>query len=171
MKSLFLLFALTASLDDLSWMAGHWGATIDGVEMEEVWLAPKGGVMVGMHRDAKPSKASFEFMRIAVTPEGIVFLAQPGGRPATPFPLVEASPTCAVFENPKHDYPQRIIYSLEEGRLCARVEGEGQPPESWCWSRRSAYCGRTRRRRTGSRTSSSSSRITTATPGSSGVDS
>lgn len=136
MKSLLLLFALATSVNDLSWMAGHWGATIDGVEMEEVWLAPKNGVMVGMHRDAKAEKASFEFMRIAATPEGIAFLAQPGGRPVTVFPLTEASEHRVVFANPRHDYPQRIIYTLQDGKLCATVEGEGQPSESWCWSRR-----------------------------------
>ena len=141
MKRLLLLFALAlpiaadTKLEDLAWMAGHWGATVDGVEMEEVWLAPKSGVMVGMHRDARPKKASFEFMRIAVTPEGIAFLAQPGGRPVTVFPLTEASARRVVFANPKHDYPQRLIYTLQGKRLCARVEGEGHPAESWCWSR------------------------------------
>lgn len=135
MKNLLLLLALTTSLNHLSWMAGHWGATIDGVEMEEVWLAPKNGVMIGMHRDVKGAKASFEFMRIAVTPDGIAFLAQPGGRPVTPFPLLEATEKRVVFANPKHDYPQRITYALQDEKLCATVEGEGQPSESWCWSR------------------------------------
>jgi hypothetical protein len=136
MKTLLLLFAITTSVEDLSWMAGHWGATVDGVEMEEVWLAPKSGVMVGLHRDAKAQKASFEFMRIAATPDGLAFLAQPGGRPVTPFPLVEASDKRVVFANPKHDFPQRITYALQDGKLCATVEGAGQPAESWCWSRR-----------------------------------
>ena len=125
----------TGRVEDLAWMTGHWGATIDGVEMEEVWLAPNGGVMLGMHRDVKKTKTFFEFLRIATTPEGVAYLAQPGGRPATPFLLTEVTPTRAVFANPKHDFPQRITYTLEEGRLCARVEGEGQPPESWCWSK------------------------------------
>lgn len=142
MKRLLLVCALTLPLlaeskvEDLAWMAGHWTATIDGVEMEEVWLAPKNGVLVGMHRDVKGAKTSFEFMRIATTPEGIAFLAQPGGRPVTAFPLVESSANRVVFANPKHDYPQRILYALQDGKLCATVEGDGQPSESWCWSKR-----------------------------------
>ena len=143
MKRLLLLLLLAlplaadATMEDLAWMAGHWGATIDGVEMEEVWLAPKNGVMLGMHRDAKANgKASFEFMRVAMVDGNPVFLAQPGGRPVTPFPLVEWGPYLVVFANPKHDYPQRITYTLKDGKLCATVEGEGQPGESWCWSKK-----------------------------------
>jgi hypothetical protein len=137
---LLLAFAVpltgAPTLDDLSWMAGHWRGTVDGMEMEEVWLAPAGGVMLGMHRDVKGAKTSFEFLRIAATGDGIVFLAQPGGRPATSFPLVEATASRAVFANPEHDFPQRIVYTLTEGRLCARVEGKGAAAEEWCWTRR-----------------------------------
>ena len=104
--------------------------------MEEVWLAPAGGVMLGMHRDAKGEKVSFEFFRIAKTPEGLVYLAQPGGRPPTPFKLTEATATRAVFENPQHDFPQRIIYALRDGRLCARVEGGTETAQEWCWAKR-----------------------------------
>jgi len=139
--ALLLLLALPlaadATMEDLSWMAGHWSATVDGVEMEEVWLAPKNGVMLGMHRDAKPNgKASFEFMRVAVVDDNLVFLAQPGGRPVTSFPLVEWGPYLVVFANPKHDDPQRITYTLKDSKLCVTVEGEGQPGESWCWSKK-----------------------------------
>lgn len=143
MKKMLLLLCLFAfplgaaefSLDDLRWMAGHWRGSVDGVEMEEVWLAPRAGVMLGMHRDAKATRASFEFIRIATTPEGIVYFAQPAGRPPTPFRLMESTTTRAVFANPEHDFPQRIIYWLEDGRLCARVEGEGEKAEQWCWTR------------------------------------
>ena len=138
MQVFLLLLALAAQpkLDDLSWMSGHWTSTNDGVVMEEIWTAPRGGVMLGMHRDAKDAKASFEFIRIAATPEGIVYFAQPGGRPPTPFALTESSATRAVFANPQHDFPKRIIYWLEEGKLCARVEGDGESAEQWCWEKK-----------------------------------
>lgn len=143
-----LLFALALalplsaapSIDELAWMSGHWSATIDGVEMEELWSAPKGGMLLGIHRDVRANgKASFEFFRIAETKEGIVYFAQPGGRAATPFTLVESSEGRAVFANPRHDFPQRLIYTLRDGRLCARVEGEGEAAQEWCWSKRSAH--------------------------------
>jgi hypothetical protein len=92
--------------------------------------------MLGLHRDARDAKASFEFIRIAVTSDGIVYFAQPGGRPPTPFKLNEVSATRAVFANPQHDFPKRIIYWLQEGQLCARVEGDGESAEQWCWSKK-----------------------------------
>jgi hypothetical protein len=140
-----LLFALALalplsaapSIHDLRWMSGHWSATISGVEMEELWSEPKGGMLLGMHRDVRANgKASFEFFRIAETKDGIVYFAQPGGCAATPFALVEVSEGRAVFANPQHDFPQRLIYTLRDGRLCARVEGEGAAAEEWCWSKR-----------------------------------
>jgi Domain of unknown function (DUF6265) len=144
-----LLFALALALpltaapkiNDLRWMSGHWSATIDGVEMEEQWSEPKGGMLLGMHRDVRANgKASFEFFRIAETKDGIVYFAQPGGRAATPFTLTESREGRAVFANPAHDFPQRIIYTLRDGRLCARVEGEAQAAEEWCWAKqRSAH--------------------------------
>jgi hypothetical protein len=44
-------------------------------------------------------------------------VAQPGGGPAVEFALTELSPTRALFENPQHDYPKRIVYE--------RVGGDG----------------------------------------------
>jgi hypothetical protein len=115
----------TGGVEDLAWMAGHWGATIDGVEMEEVWLAPNGGVMLGMHRDVKKTKTFFEFLRIAATAEGIAYLAQPGGRPATPFLLTTVSPTRAVFANPTRLSPADHLHAGRRAPL--RAGGRGGP--------------------------------------------
>lgn len=141
LAALFALGVSGASVPDLanlSWMAGHWGARVNGIEMEEVWLPPAGGVMIGMHRDVGPKSSSFEFMRIARTKDGLVLFAQPGGRAATPFLLAEEGRDRVVFANPAHDFPQRITYWREGAKLCARVEGppgDSERAESWCWSR------------------------------------
>lgn|GEM_PF-4994472 len=55
-----------------------------------------------------------------IQPEVIV--AQPSGRPPTEFVLTELGKTRAVFENPRHDSPQRITCELSaEGRLTASI--------------------------------------------------
>jgi len=90
--------------------------------------------MLGMHRDAKGAKASFEFLRIVETADGLVYLAQPGGKPPTPFKLSELAKDRVVFANPEHDFPKRILYMLREKQLCARVEGDGEAAEEWCWN-------------------------------------
>src|SRR6266436_2543525 len=49
----------------LAWMAGSWQGTAGGVEMEEHWLAPRGGEMLGLNRDVAGGRmVSFEFLRI-----------------------------------------------------------------------------------------------------------
>ncbi len=39
------------TLNGLDWMLGSWSGEDDGVHMEEHWLPPRGGVMLGLHRD------------------------------------------------------------------------------------------------------------------------
>lgn len=125
-------------LDDLSWLVGSWLERKPGVETEEHWIAPKGDLMLGVNRTVRESgKTSFEFLRIARTPTGISYFANPGGRPATEFRLVEAAAKKVVFENREHDFPQRIIYWRDDdGSLHARIEGTiGGLPRSqeWKW--------------------------------------
>jgi hypothetical protein len=78
-------------------------------------------------------------VRIESTKHGIVYLASPRGRyPPTRFALVESGPRWAVFENPSHDFPRRIVYERKGNRLDARIEGEqdDQPiSEEWSWRR------------------------------------
>lgn len=127
-------------LSALAWMAGNWTGLEGDVEMEELWQAPKGNSMLGLHRDvAKGRTVSFEFLRIEAMPDGVTYWASPGGRPAVPFRLKELKDRRVVFENPKHDFPQRIIYWLgEDGTLHAKIEGtQGSKSSSmeWTWRR------------------------------------
>ncbi len=70
--------ASPASIASLAWMAGSWSSTADGVEMEEQWMAPRGGAMVGMHRDVvKGRMVSFEFFRIEKQNGQLVYLSSP----------------------------------------------------------------------------------------------
>ena len=126
------------ALADLAWLAGSWTGASQGIEMEEHWTAPKGNSMVGLHRDVgKGRTLVFEFLRIEQRGDQIVYLSMPNGRsPATPFPLKEMSGTRVVFENPTHDFPQRIIYWKDGNDLRARIEGSqnGKPAgEEWRW--------------------------------------
>lgn len=134
------LAAQTPKLESLAWMAGHWSATDGGETSEELWLPPAGGMMLGVHRDAKGDRGSFEFLRIAVQDGKVVYLAQPSGRPPTAFTLVESTKERAVFTNPQHDFPKRILYWKKGLQLCARVEGEkSDEGMEWCWNPVTAY--------------------------------
>jgi hypothetical protein len=126
-----------ASIETLAWMAGSWSGNSGGVEMEEHWMAPKGGAMVGMHRDVvKGRMVSFEFFRIEQQNGRLVYLSSPKGIPPVPFTLVESGPMRAVFANPAHDFPQRIIYWKDGADLRAKIEGPKNGKtvsEEWRW--------------------------------------
>ena len=131
--------ACAGEIDKLSWLAGSWAGTNDGVVNEEHWSAPRAGTMVGMHRDVRSGRTvGFEFFRIVEDSTGsLVYLSQPGGEsPPTPFRAKTVETKRVVFENPEHDFPQRVLYWIEKGALRARIEGTMNGKEDsveWTW--------------------------------------
>jgi hypothetical protein len=132
---------------DLAWIEGHWVGSDGPLQMEEIWTSAAGGALVGLHKDVSTRggtarMVSFEFLRIEAGSEGLVYVAQPGGQPPTRFALVEQAGRRVVFANPAHDFPQRILYWLDDaGALHARVEGPkgGRTVgQEWTWTRRHA---------------------------------
>lgn len=67
---------------------------------------------------------AFEFLRLEFRSDGIFYVAQPGGRPKTEFKLTAFDGKSATFENPQHDHPKLIRYSLmPDGSLKAELDG------------------------------------------------
>ncbi|NNE35138.1 MAG: hypothetical protein HKN13_07885 [Rhodothermales bacterium] len=134
------LAASTTALDQLSWLQGYWTGDHDGTQMEEVWLPPRGNVMVGMHVDLFASGRSFfEYLRIEQRGDTLMFLASPRGRPATTFTATAGNDSSISFENLEHDFPQRISYRIDDsGSLHAGISGEvdGETKsQDWIWHR------------------------------------
>ena len=79
--------------------------------------------MLAVSRTVSRDKmVAFEFLRIVERDGGLVYIAQPGGASPTEFVLTELGAKRAVFENPRHDYPKRIVYELSaEGGLSATI--------------------------------------------------
>jgi len=113
-------------LGPVAWLAGCWQHTQRDAGSVEQWTAPAGGLMLGMGRLVKNGRVvEFEFMQIRADADGqLSFIAQPQGRPPTAFKLLRQSDTEVVFENPAHDFPQRVRYRREAAdQLVARIEG------------------------------------------------
>lgn len=74
----------------------------DTLEVEKMWLMP--------------------------TDSGFYFVAAPSQNPEpTLFKLISSDSMRFVFENPTHDFPQRVIYHLvAQDTLQARIEGTGK---------------------------------------------
>ena len=130
----------TIDLEQLSFMWGHWINESSSIVQEEWWTDGRGDMMLGVSRTVKEGHVVFfEYTRIEKTVDGIFFIASPSGQPTASFKLVESSPKKAVFENPSHDYPQRIIYISESpGHMKARIEGQVGGKEKfseWTWKK------------------------------------
>lgn len=128
-----------ATADDLGWMAGEWTAEHDGSWTEERWSSPRGGVLLGTSRTVKGGAVrEFEFLRLQPQQDGtLAYVAQPGGAPPVFFPLVRHGAFSATFENPTHDYPQRISYAREGASLTATISSiDGSKAISWTLTRR-----------------------------------
>lgn len=129
-------------LGQLGWMSGTWFGESRGVRMEETWGPAEHGAMLGTHKDTRAGRlVSFEWFRIVPSDSGrVVYLASPNGATPTAFRSVEMGDRRVVFENPGHDFPQRILYWVgEDGRLHARIEGRRGGRDAameWVWERR-----------------------------------
>ncbi len=109
---------------DLSWLAGDWRRCKDGEIVEERWLGPRGDLMVGANLTSSArGRTSFEHMRIVRVDGAWTFWAEPNGRAATPFALAESGAQRAVFANPEHVFPARVVYWRDGADLMARIEG------------------------------------------------
>lgn len=119
--------AQTDPFASVAWMAGCWTQNGREAGSVEQWMAPAGGLMLGMARIVKGGRViEFEFMQLRADAEGrLSFIAQPQGRPPTEFKLARQAEAEAVFENPAHDFPQRVSYRRAgPDQLLARIEGE-----------------------------------------------
>lgn len=119
--------AATASadpIDGLAWLAGCWSSVGGEPGSGECWLAPAGGAMIGLSRTVRGGKVvAHELVQIRQVDGVLAYVALPSGQSEATFPLARSGPFELVFENPEHDFPQRIVYRLDGDRLDARIEG------------------------------------------------
>ncbi len=125
------------TISDLSWLAGDWQTAPGGrAQIEEHWTQPAGGSMLGMSRTVLGVRTlEFEYLRLEKRSNGIYYVAHPKGRcPGTEFKLTSVTTTEAVFENPAHDFPKRIIYKRTAAGLVAKIDaGEGTKGQSFSY--------------------------------------
>jgi Domain of unknown function (DUF6265) len=146
MKLMTTILLLSASvfaqnaLDKVSWLAGCWGGEMDGGKYEECWTSPTANFMQGSGRMTKGAEILMR-EHITIEKEGgdlVMYVFSYGAKlkpdqETVGFKLVKFSESELVFENPEHDYPQRIVYTKKkDGNLVARIELiDGKKPVSF----------------------------------------
>jgi hypothetical protein len=117
--------AAASPIDRLAWMAGCWERRNGTRVVEEQWMRPRGGTMLGMSRTVRnDSLVEFEQLRIRTDGNVLVYIAKPSGQAESSFRSTVVDANAVTFEDPTHDFPQRIIYRLPKAdSLHARIEG------------------------------------------------
>lgn len=110
----------------LSWLAGCWAYAGQGYERQEQWMAPRGGTMLGMSRTVSAGRTvEYEYLRIEPRDGRLAYVAIPSGQEEAAFLQAEITDSTVVFEDPAHDFPQRIAYERQRGgAIAAWIEGE-----------------------------------------------
>jgi hypothetical protein len=114
-------------LAKFAWLAGCWEGRNGSTTFREHWMPEAGGMMMAMARATKESKVvNHEAIRLELDADGStpVYVPTPSGQKEARFKLTSATDGKFVFENPQHDFPQRIVYQQNlDGSLLARIEG------------------------------------------------
>ena len=112
------------TITDVAWIAGCWDLTRNGRHVGETWTAPEGGTMMGVSRTVAGGKTTeWEFLIIREGARGLEYVAKPSRQAEATFTASRASASEVTFENPAHDFPQRISYKRDGDALTAAIEG------------------------------------------------
>lgn len=111
-----------AQLRRLGWLQGTWVLQDGAVTTEEHWRPLQGTTMLGLSHafDAERTRW-FEFLRLGLGQDRVVYVAMPGGGAAVTFALTRLEDGMVEFENPAHDHPQRIRYEKTAPGLRATI--------------------------------------------------
>jgi hypothetical protein len=115
--------APAASLQDLSWLAGHWvGTTASGQHIEEMWMPARDGLMIGSFRwELGQGRWLFEFMSLdtgtAAAPAPLTFRLKHFDRGFRGREDKAVSTTLL----PKEVSTSRVLFEMKEGDRIVRL--------------------------------------------------
>ena len=120
-----------ASLQDVSWLAGHWvGTTAGGQHIEEMWMPARDGLMIGSFRwERGQGRWLFEFMSLDT------------GTPASPTPLTFRlkhfdrgfrgleEKTASTILTPIEASASRVLFEMKDGERVVRITYSHPAPD------------------------------------------
>ena len=114
-----------ATVTQVGWLAGCWERVAGTRRIEEQWMAPRGGLMLGMSRTViGDTLREYEQVALFEREGRLVYAATPARQAPGEFSSIAVSDSAVIFENPSHDFPQRVMYRRRGAdSLIARVEG------------------------------------------------
>lgn len=114
------------NLQKLDWFIGRWKGKDKEGDFYETWAKINDSLFSGKSHTIYDNDTVFsEVIRIEQTDTNIYYIVNTAhNEKEVAFKLIEVSGNKAIFENPAHDFPNRIIYELKnDSSLYARIEG------------------------------------------------
>jgi hypothetical protein len=139
---LLLLFGLSCSfvkaqpvsnVGELKWLEGTWKRINSkaGQSGLESWTKISATELKGQGITLHGSDTAFvEKIRIIVQDGSLYYVADvPENKKPVYFLFTEMKPNSFVCQNPAHDFPKMIAYSLKDTKLTATISGNGKSME------------------------------------------
>ena len=119
-------------LEALGFLTGSWAGRSSAGVWEAHYTRPVGGELLGMSKEFDENGCrAFEFERFTERDGTLVVIPYPGGTQSVPFTITKLEARRAVFENPEHDFPQRLDYRLDDDEtLVIDVTSPGSKPDA-----------------------------------------
>ena len=119
-----------AKLERLQWLLGSWKRETKTGAIHETWTGLGDRVLEGKSTRIDNSggvRIPLEDLLLVQMGGEVFYISKVDENPyPVAFRLTELAERSAVFENPTHDFPQRIVYELrDDGTLHAYIEGPG----------------------------------------------
>ncbi|MEL1245086.1 DUF6265 family protein [Flavobacterium sp. DGU11] len=121
-------------LEKASWLVGNWGNTTPEGILSESWEKENDSVYKGQSFFVIGKDTVFaEYIDLAETNGKLTYIVSVKGQnneAPVPFEVTSATENQMVFENPKHDYPNKITYNkINNDSLVAEISGiqKGKP--------------------------------------------
>ncbi|MBV6478625.1 MAG: hypothetical protein HGGPFJEG_01380 [Ignavibacteria bacterium] len=112
-------------LDLFELLIGVWEGQLESGIYHEEWIRINDNELSGNAFVVKENvKHNTELLRLIKNDTGIFYIADVSHNPApVSFKLAALSDNVAVFENPLHDFPQKITYTfIDDNNLTAVIE-------------------------------------------------
>lgn len=117
-------------LEKANWMLGEWEKTDSLGTLREIWERLDDSTFVGLSYYIQNKKDTLHNEQVELMQNGdhLIYSATIKGEnndSPIPFQMTKDEDSLLVFENPKHEYPQKIEYKLmKNGSLVATVSGK-----------------------------------------------
>ena len=112
-------------ISSVTWLTGCLELRRGNRVIEEQRMAERAGTMVGMGRSiGARGMDDYELTVIQQDSSRLLYVAHPRRQPTATFVARVATPDSVVFENPQHDFPQRVGYRrIGRDSVLAWIEG------------------------------------------------